>query len=162
MVDSLAQIILAARNGDGSPWQQMLVFVVLAVFWAVGGILKARAAKSERQKEQQQPPKRPPRPQPRPLQPRPVAAAQSLTSEYDAKTRQGTAAATFMPPEFKIPEPVLSKPLGLPKKLRKPVSRVIAKPSLELDSPRMLRKAILHYEILGKPLAMRDPQGSAF
>ncbi len=176
MVGSLAQIILAARNGDDSPWQQILVLVLLAVFWAVGGILKARAAKSEQQKEQQQPPKRPPHPQGRPhpprLQPRAIKtmpAAESYGTE--TKVQQAIARVSAEFAELKTPEPILSKPaglpperphLGLPKKMRKPVSPLIAPLSLEFESTNTLRKAILYYEILGKPMALREPQGSGF
>ena len=42
----LAQLILAARNNDdGGGWVQLLVFLVMAIFWIVGGIKKARANK---------------------------------------------------------------------------------------------------------------------
>ena len=45
-------MILAARNSDGEDtgWSQLLVFIVLAVFWSIGGIMKARAEKTKQQK----------------------------------------------------------------------------------------------------------------
>ena len=52
MSSSFLQIILAARNnkGDAEGWMQMLVFIVLAIFWAIGGIVKARANQRAQQK----------------------------------------------------------------------------------------------------------------
>ena len=53
----LAQLILAARNRNdrGSGWVQILVFVVLAVFYAVGSIVKARANKTAPKGKEQAP-----------------------------------------------------------------------------------------------------------
>ena len=42
MNDLLEQIILAARNNDVEGWMNILFVVVLAVLWAVGGIVKAK------------------------------------------------------------------------------------------------------------------------
>ncbi len=171
MVDSLTQIVLAARNGNDSPWQQMLVLVLLAVFWIVGGILKSRAAKSEQQKEQQQPPKHPMRPQPRRLQPRPIKTMPAVESYgTETKVQQAIARVSAGLPELETPELILGKPaglpvgphIGLPAKMRKPVSPLTAPLSLEFESTNTLRKAILYYEILGKPMALREPQGNAF
>jgi len=52
MNELLAQIILAARNQDGKSWMNILFIVGLAVFWVIGGILKARANKKQKDEEQ--------------------------------------------------------------------------------------------------------------
>jgi hypothetical protein len=59
----LAQIILARRNEDAESWMNILFVVVLAVFWVLGGILKAKSKSAQsRQKEQlaRKPARRPP------------------------------------------------------------------------------------------------------
>ena len=50
-----AQLILAAsRNDDeNSGWIQLLVFVVMAVLWAVGGIIKAKSKKQNPEDDEQ-------------------------------------------------------------------------------------------------------------
>jgi len=50
-MNHLYQIIIAARNDNVEGWTQLLVFVLLAVFWTVSGILKARANKLKQQKK---------------------------------------------------------------------------------------------------------------
>jgi hypothetical protein len=43
----LTQLILAARkNNEDNGWMQILVFVILAVFYALGSILKVKANKA--------------------------------------------------------------------------------------------------------------------
>lgn len=169
MIDLFAQIIIAARNGDGGAWQQMLVLVLLAVFWAVGGILKAKAGKSEQQKEQQkeqQQPRHPPRPARRPqarrLQAQPVktvASPKPAGPEHESKVQRAAARVSPKALKFKTSEQFFSKPVGLPEGplLGPPeASAKQATVAFEFDDPDTLRKAILHYEILGKPLALRD------
>jgi hypothetical protein len=55
----LAQLFfLAARNDDVEVWTNLLYFLVLAVVWAVGGILKAKSApkiKDQHETEQDKP-----------------------------------------------------------------------------------------------------------
>ena len=45
---------IIARNGDGEDtgWSQILVFVVLAAFWLVGGIMKAKSEKANRRQQE--------------------------------------------------------------------------------------------------------------
>ena len=54
MAELLAQIVLVAqrRDNDGAGWMQILVFVILAVLYAVGSILKAKGSKLEEQGEE--------------------------------------------------------------------------------------------------------------
>jgi hypothetical protein len=55
MIKLSAQIILAARSDDVEGWMNVLVVVLLAVFWAIWGVLKARAKKNEAEKEEEEP-----------------------------------------------------------------------------------------------------------
>jgi flagellar biosynthesis/type III secretory pathway M-ring protein FliF/YscJ len=54
MIKLLAQIILAIRSDDVGGWMNILVVVLLAVFWAIWGILKARAKKNESEDDEEQ------------------------------------------------------------------------------------------------------------
>ncbi len=45
------QFIVLARDRDGDSWTNLLFLIVLAVFWLVGGLAKAKAEKMERQKQ---------------------------------------------------------------------------------------------------------------
>ncbi len=54
-MNNLHQIIIAARNDDLKGWTQLLVFVLLAVFWTISGILKARSNKLKQQKNKAEP-----------------------------------------------------------------------------------------------------------
>ena len=50
----LAQVVLAGPGDEGEGWMNILFIVVLAVFWVVGGIIKATSKKP--QERQNQPP----------------------------------------------------------------------------------------------------------
>jgi len=47
----LTNLILAVRNNGAEEWTNLLFLVVLAVFWAIGGILKAWAQKANMQRK---------------------------------------------------------------------------------------------------------------
>ena len=49
----LAQIILLARGEDVDKWTNVLFVVVLAVFWVVGSIIKAKSKKPEGEEEKE-------------------------------------------------------------------------------------------------------------
>jgi hypothetical protein len=189
-------IILAAR--DTEEWMNILFFVAIAAFYAIGSVLKARASKSAKQKkaaEQQgvkpiektpvrptvkkapppatvkkpaypQPPRRPVA-RPRPVMRKPVPRKLGVPP----KAVKPPAMAEALPavpslqseleglPELpkKTVEPLDVARLGLAaqKKEKEPV--IIEEPLLALDDPDALRRAILYYEILGKPVSMRRP-----
>jgi len=192
----IAPIILAARKFDNGNWTDILVVVVLAVFWAVGGILKAkskaRAAKLREQNQQQPSRKgrlvpsasagsRPQQMQPRPLiQPphrkvaRPVPAAARLTAKQQQTARlqdieqlvQSKLLSPVAPLQTGIKEPfesvgkplkkLESKVLGLSGEMAQAVPAAEPKLVLDFGDPDELRRAVLHYEILGKPISLRD------
>jgi hypothetical protein len=156
----LAQLILAARNSDDRDigWMQILVFVILAVFYAVGSIVKAKANKTAPEGGKQIPRKparkspestidlqllkqlwRPARPTPS-SQPRPqVQPKLEELPEFTAETVK------------KLEGKRVAMPAEIPQ--AKYLSEILS----DYDDPERLRKAILHYEILGKPLSLRDP-----
>jgi hypothetical protein len=184
---------------------QILVFVVLAVIYALGSIAKARANKIEQEDEKQlplKPGRKPPegkrdlQKQPlqqrrRPVGPlvrkqrkpqvqfprRKVARPQPATQKPVAKKEQPTPVQTIEMPEF-AELPLLSRQIQpmiqeLPeltsetlkkleeKRVAVPVEtsqiKYFGEPLLDYEDTDELKRAILHYEILGKPLSLRGP-----
>jgi hypothetical protein len=185
---------------------QMLVFIVLAVFYVVGSILKARANKQQKL-EQEEPGRKPPestrggpkplaktlyrpaqrpvghapksQPSPQQVQPprRKVVRPQPAGRKSFIKTEQAielpTLEALETPkvsppisqlqvdleelPEFTVEtvEKLGAKRAGIAGKT--PQTKYLAEILLDYDDPEKLRRAILHYEILGKPLSLRSP-----
>ena len=217
MNDFLVQIILAVRNSDGKDtnWMQMLVFAILAVFYVLGIILKAKTNKLK-DKDQEQPsgkagikpaesarapkafPKTPYQQVQRPVgrtisrQPRPQVSAtggprrkvvrpQPVVQKVATKKEQAIGLEAIelpeiselslpslqLQPDFKelkeLPEfagkPIKKleedKGVGIPAEI--PHAKAVTEPLLDYADPDKLRRAILHYEILGKPLSLRGP-----
>jgi len=184
---SLAQIILAARHNEDrdTGWMQLLVFVILAIFYVVGSILKTKSAKTK-QKDEEQEPREPRRevpegirglqkqfikqpraatgaeqpaqyrPQVRPRHRklmRPQPAAQETKSLIEAKL---PLSAPLKKPEELVGKPLKDKLLGIASEVAQPES-LIEEPLFGFDEPDKLKRAILYYEILGKPLSLREP-----
>jgi len=205
MSELLAQLILARRSDDAENWMSILVFVILAVIWAIGGIVKAKANKAGDQDEQSpaKPVRKPPlhsreaREQMLRRLERPAGSAQSQSkkprpagqqprmkfADLQAAVRKFAVEAeqAFQPQsEKKTPalKPVLTDPQIPPKTVEhpEPISKIVKglqdkrayEPEQMPESeylyelltdyadPEELRRAILHYEILGKPLSLRD------
>ena len=204
MSELLAQIILARRNDDAEGWMNILFVVVIAVFWAIGGIVKAKAKKPGGREGQLpgKPVRKPPlhsreareqmlsqlqrpagsaqgqRQQPRPAtqQPRTKfadlrAAVQKFAVEAEQAFQPQSGKKT---PELEPPltEPQIKagrvelKPIsktvkGLQDKrasepAQMPESEYLSEILTDYADPEELRRAILHYEILGRPLSLRD------
>ena len=192
MNELLAQIILA-RNDDVEGWMNILIVVILAVFWGIGGILKARAKKPEEEEEEQladkptgmrrqiakslqkrflQQPDHT-----RPMSPEPIKQYRRQVEQLRRKinhprpvVQKATIHKKPLPiptleslekPE--LPEAHLSEPMKGLKKKYTVIPSEISSEELTVESlldyadPDELRRAILHYEILGKPLSLRSP-----
>ncbi len=187
----LAQLILAARNRDrDTGWMRILVFVILAVFYAVGSIVKAKANKTAPKKKEQVPhkpvrkppeggarelfkqPRRPAGPAPY-SQPRPQQVAKPQVQPPRRKvTRPQPAGMAMLKPQVaklqvqpkleKVPELTAETVKKLEGKraatpTEKQPARYLSEILSDYDNPDKLRRAILHYEILGKPISLRDP-----
>ena len=203
----LLQIILARRNNDVEGWINILFVVALVIFWLVGGIIKAKANKSDTAGKgnlPRKPPRKPPlhsreareqmlsrlqRPtdsapghsqQPRPAGQKPrikFADLQAAVRKFAVEAEQAFQDTTKEPtPELK---PTLKEPSikAEPVELTEPIARKVkvlqdeqaSEPAEMQESeylseiltdyadPDELRRAILHYEILGKPLSLRNP-----
>ena len=208
MSELLAQIIPLAQKDNVDSWMNILFVVVLAVFWIVGGIIKANKNKREGRQEEQTPLKPAHKPparskglleqifeqarahvesaQDRPSRPSPqqpstkLAAIRSAAQKYAAQVEQAAQLKTTKPtpePELPPPEPHIQPDIrDLPEYTDKAVKKLQAKhvsvPAEITESrhlseilsdysdPDELRRAILHYEILGRPLSLRDPSGN--
>jgi hypothetical protein len=194
----LIQLILAARKNDGeNGWVQVLVFVILSVFWALGSIIKAKANKKPAGKEPT--PSKPKRKPPElTIDLKMLKQLFGLPEEEEPKSGgEVTKSQTVKPraakpqvvkpqvqhPHRKIvrPQPMAAqKPQGampqvaMPQvqpKLGKvpgltgeaevlaeiPQAKYLSDILSDYEDSEKLRRAILHYEILGKPISLRGP-----
>ena len=174
------RIVLASRKGDFGDWANILFVLALAVFWVLGGIIKARTGgKGEPEDEEQlpgEPARRPPErarglqrqtfgPVQQQREYRPVAQqprskigrGRPAVPKYAAKTEKGVRLRPLEVPQ--APKLLLSMPSMRPeqKEVRQPVSKPVVERLLDPDDPDKLKRAILHYEILGKPVSLRSP-----
>jgi len=191
----LAQVVLARRSSDDG-WMNILVVVVMAAIWIVGGIIKATKTKSgDKQQpsratsrkpsahgrggQQQMRTQRPARPAQRPEQPSGAQKKRTTLADLREAARKFAAEAeqAFQPQTTKPapPEPA-SKPQIQPETITTQIEPVVAPikgfadkqasaempPTQHLSdllsdyaNPDKLRRAILHYEILGPPLSLR-------
>jgi hypothetical protein len=203
MDELLLQIILARRNDGTEGWMNILIVVVLAVFWAIGGIVKAKAKKPGGRGEQlpgktvRRPPthSREAREQMLSRLQRPVGSAQgqqhrpdtqqprtkfadlrAAVHKFAVEAEQAFQANAREPiPEAEPPltepqikaerveptEPISKTVKGLQdmqasEPAQMPESEYLSELLKDYADPEELRRAILHFEILGKPLSLRD------
>jgi hypothetical protein len=203
LLSALGGQALAARNSDerDTGWVQILVFVILSVFYAVGSIVKARANKAA--PKDKQTPSKPVRKTPelgidlqmlkrlfglpeepesgnQPQVTKPQAAEPQVQLPHRKVTRPATARSAVTSPQpagMAMLEPQVAKPQVQPKlekitagvaaplvsaerpaaRAEIPQTKYLSEILSDYENPESLRRAILHYEILGKPLSLRDP-----
>jgi hypothetical protein len=191
-MDSFTEkFILAARNDDIDNWINILFVVILAIFWAVGGIIKGKTRKTKEMEDKTiggGEPRRPggypkrlqkklkeslakPRqiPKAEPPRPRPIYQQQEQPRREVPRTRPyiHKQAVPIRAEKDKLrgPSPAIQKIQLEPKAPSEPATpttkqiEYLTEPVLDLTDPDELKKAILHYEILGVPKALRDPSG---
>jgi hypothetical protein len=206
MSDLLAQIVLAQRDVEEDGWTNILVVIVMIVFWTITAVVKAMKTKSEQQERPSRVPNRKPpvrgragsEQRPGQARPHPAAPAQRREHRPATQTKRTTladlreAARKFAaeaeqafqpptkrpiptpPPEPQEPpaepeissdavvegEPVVPPIEGLAKKqaaaVKVPPSPFLSDLLSDYADRDKLRRAILHYEILGPPLSLRD------
>jgi hypothetical protein len=206
MNDLLLQIILARRSDDAEKWTNVLFVVVLALFWLVGGIIKAKSSRTEAQGKQ--PPRKPARKPPvhsREAREQMLSRLQRPSDSAHSQSRQPRPAADRKPRmkfadlqaavrKFAVEaekafqadtvettpghKPILEKPKTKAEKMEfsEPVGKIvkglqdkqaseaeqISEPAYlpellaDYSDPEQLKRAILHYEILGRPLSLRE------
>jgi hypothetical protein len=183
----LAQLVLAAQNSNEEHgWAQILFFVIVAIFYVLGSIAKARASKAAPKLEKQTPRK------PVRKRPEPTAELQILKQFFGLPEEEAESGIQLIPeepepqvvrpPVRKVARPVISqavKPQVVEPQIQPKIEKVpeiaVVAPQVETvvpvetsqvkylseilsdyENPDSLRRAILHYEILGKPLALRE------
>jgi hypothetical protein len=191
MIDSVLQGVFGSLllQGEDSGWMQLLVFVVVGVFYALGGIIKARKRKGRIEEEDESAGEpAPPEPRREPLRAigwpkQPQAGALRPKSVLETFVEEITRAAhvEVQAPRPQKPPPPARTPrieteiLELPKKRTgeaiaaiqpKPLAVQAKQQSQADDLPVItpefastddLARAVLDYEIFGKPLSLRDP-----
>jgi hypothetical protein len=196
MNDLLSMMILAARRRGLKGWGNILFIVVVAIFYVIGSIAKARANKGEKQDQEGLGRK----PQPRPFkgrgglqkqlleeerravgpeprrrhgpqvqpQRRRIARPQAAVRKYAAEREEAIKFASLggteklsEPERLKEGEELVSKDITKRKAEHVAVGReeteYLAGIVSDYGDPEELRRAILHYEILGRPLSVRGP-----
>ena len=181
MTELLTQIILAARDRETEPegFMRLFVWLLVVVIWIVGGILKAKANKARQQGTEQGEPKprfklfgtTPRSKVPQRIHPGPAPGARpypQVKPPGREVARPAAVAAKVSPTAESVfleaaslKEPIVqlqvdAKPIPLKPKYR-PATTPARQYLPVLDDPDELKKAILHYEILGRPVALRDP-----
>lgn len=214
MNEFLEQIVARSKGPD---WENILFIVFLAIFWAIGGILKAKKSAQEKkaggqplgqkpgikpnigkkeapkgpfqqiraavvaelekqrelQKQAQQAKRKMVRPKPaaRSIAARPAMqrvatktgrATGIPTLESMEETRLPSSIAKVEPKLEKMPEytsktvkSVGTKGTGASAKV--PQKKQLSEILMDYSDPDELRRAILHYEILSRPLSLRGP-----
>jgi len=182
MTNFITQLILAARRRDDDGWTSFVPLVIMAAIWIVGGIMKAKANKikdldyPEEAEEQARPESKEPQ-QPKQAQKprRPIAVYQAgdRPKSIDARGTVREKTVDVKPAKLKlqpsrpqvapeieaVPHPE-KQDLGLKRKSKTAQKRdKEVQPAIRplfSDEPDELKRAILYYEILGKPISLRD------
>jgi hypothetical protein len=216
MIGILATILLASNDKpENGGWIQLVVFVILGLMYALGGLAKMKAdrtAEKEKEKDKSrdglkhQPRYKPLKPRYKPFEPltppRQIRPKRPITPQASRITPRPTRPVR-RPPEMPVPQKRM--PVArVPEVTQKPVTFVVkpAKPTIKPPVPGVvpseigkieklggglsekqkkadesisagrlifdyedrdaLLNAILHYEILGKPLSLRPPTQHAW
>ncbi len=199
MNNIMTQIILAGRNDEVESWMNILFVVILAVFWALSGIIKARAKNIKGEEEPSL--DKPSRSYQQPLnvsrkeklthQPKQnVSVTSGLSRQYRLQVEQlrrrvnrpwpivikmaenknvSTIFSEESPQsiglndvELERQQPILEQSESKKDKLTtesgkgQPLIQSVGS-LLDYTSSEDLKKAVLNYEILGKPLSLRKP-----
>jgi len=183
----LGQLILAARrsNDGDNGWKQILVFVVLSAFYAISSIVKAKANKTaSKGKEPLKPGRKQPESnllkqlfglpdtksqavKPKPQPPHPTSRKMAMFEPQMAKpsafspSRRGEPRQDGTSPLGGQIQPKLGKVTGFIAETAAPAeisqTKYLSEILSDYQDPESLRRAILHYEILGKPISLREP-----
>lgn len=184
---------LLAQGNDAGEWMNILFIVVVAVFWAIGGIVKAAGAgrtarqRQNKQSSEKDTPRRETwlqqlarkaeeiqravenqgKPQARRTQERQPQAKPPKPPAGQVTVRTDRGGEPVLVYERQTPSPAVqrqeqparrvSKARTYPQRERQAKATLTPVSLLDYSDPDALKRAILHYEILGKPLAFRDP-----
>ncbi len=184
----LAQLALAARDHDSNNWMNILFLVVVAILYAVGGLIKKVKDQKitfgeKRQPSPQQPSQKPPaRPKPQQIQPKP-APQRSTARQYQVPAERPLPAQYI--PAFQPTIPIQPQPLDVEPQLTanftksiknlkddvrlEPISvpntfdtedtAFVFEGAAQFATSDDLRRAVIYYEVFGSPIALRPSQG---
>ena len=159
------QIVLAARGPDSenAPWIQLLVFVIIAVIAAIQGLAKTKAKKAEGIEDDENLEETLAQPKPNHKMSLRLTAQKTHTIAKPKIKPYLTIAQRIN--ESESVQPVRSKMEHLEESAaqvlaaKSKVTHQAASPQetfLVFDDTDKLRNAIIYYEIIGKPLAIRE------
>ena len=212
MDEIFSQIILLARRSRGTKdWGNILFIVFLAIFWAIGGILKAKknaqekkageqglgpkpgvkpaestkakpkgpfqqiraAIEAELQKQRELQQQAAQQARSKVVRPKPAVRKVAIKPERTARipavervTKTGLPSPTAeVEPKIEILPELTNKTIKKFSDKQKavagqlPRSKYLSEILSDYSDADDLKRAILHYEILGRPLSLRDPSG---
>ena len=175
--------VLSARDPDAEGWMNLLLPILVAVFWAIGGLVNAKkqrkrekAAAAEPSKAAATSPEPPviPAKAVKPVETGPRPAVKGPTGRKGARPKPPKRRPPGVPQRTDArPAPAMEMPLEelpevtavSPRAYKKPADKPAETAGLHLEDlaasysdPEVLRLAILHREILGKPVGLRDDE----
>jgi len=181
--------VLSARDSDADGWMNLLLPVLVAVFWAVGGLVNATKQKKKQKAAMGDTRKAPATSSEPPMVSAEPAKFADVGPRQAGKGPTGRKGAKKPKPPKRRPPvvpqrvgprttPAMDMPLeelpqAAPAVFRsgateRPAVKPQAADSLHLEDlaasysdPETLRLAILHREILGKPVGLRDDEEGA-
>jgi hypothetical protein len=161
-----------------------LIFVIIAVIYALGGILKKAKdrriiledeegierpvpGRQKRQQQRRSESRRVKTPQKRWFvsgeedvkRPRHVLAAAKPKASKPVKTKPPALepSVSILDVGLKEAEKLLGETIAAPEPSNKKKQYITVELPVHLQDPDELRRAILHYEILGRPISLREP-----
>ena len=169
-MNKLLTQILAARNTDAEGWMNILLVVAIAIFYGLGSIVKARANKARTGEQEQLGAEQPKKGQKPPgwragpesnrayRPPRKIARLEPALQPLEEPPRPQIQPDLEELPEFtaKTVKKLEDKRIGVPAEM--PGAKHLSEILSDYADPDELKRAILHYEILGRPLSLRGRQ----
>ncbi len=168
---------LSQSQSDEGGWFQLLIFVIVAVLYALSGLARARKRKRAVTDDDEVVPVPPRSPDmsmhrlpvsssyqqsssiPMPMQTHPmdrIDANSPSASMPIATISQSTPLEIHRPVASESRHNTAPKAKTASKTVSKPHSWRLAQNSLDFTDPTVLQQAIIHYEILGPCIALRD------
>lgn len=181
MTNTFRAMVLAAQSDDTDSWMHVIFVVGMLIFWAIGGILKAlkreRGAEPEDQRQPAGPAqgakKEPPWSRPRRLE-RPVsqpggqsgpsAATTSRVKPESARLDQTKAQSAWQSHTHIETGQLVATAHDAAREIsqdmrldQRTALTATATPLFVAGDIEQLRRAILYREVLGKPVALKNP-----
>ncbi len=151
------QLILSSRN-ESESWLNILFIVILVVFWILGGILKARSKKAGKSDEDEQATGK--TKYSRSSADKVTTPDEQLRSRIKrSRPKSVSQPVTLFKAEYENKPVIVSE-----KNISEPHEQALQSQSmssigslLDYSDTDELKRAIILYEIIGKPLSIREP-----